>query len=352
MRCGARHWSKADLAWMAVGLVIAQLLLALGVDRSWLAVRDPEFVALRRRLADRQAESPGRPLVLALGSSRTEMGLRAERLNCSDDGPLVFNFGVPTSGPMLQQIVLRRLVREGVRPELVFVEVIPSSMGRGGGAPWEEHLLDAARLNAREAASLVRYYHQPHKLVEHWALARAVPSYRHHAELRDAIGLDGAVREDADDGTERLDAYGWHGRTGDATSDQSSARLRSALVQYRDCLNDLEPARGPLAALRDLLMTCRREGIAAAVVIPPEGSAFRSRYETAHTGIDGEVRRLAAEFDVSLYDARTWVPDAGFWDGHHLVEYGAEIYTERFGREVLPAELRRLTGRRATAAAR
>jgi hypothetical protein len=265
---------------------------------------------------------------------------------------MVFNFGVPGSGPMLQQVVLRRLLDDGVRPDLLFVEVIPSSMGRGGGAPWEEHLLDAARLDAAEAARLVRYYYQPHKLVERWSLARALPSYRHHAELREAVGLDGAGDEEAEVGAGRLDAYGWRGHTGPTSPDESAARLRSALVQYADCLSDLELADRPLAALRDLLDVCRREAIPTAVVIPPEGSVFRERYEAAHSRIDAELRRLARECDVTLYDARTWVPDDGFWDGHHLAENGANVYTERFGREVLAPELKRLAGYGATAAAR
>jgi hypothetical protein len=353
MRRGARQWNRADLAWLAAGLVVGQVLLALGVDRSWLAVRDPEFVALRQRLAARQAEAPSRPLVLALGSSRTEMGLRAERLGRGDVGaPLVFNFGVPSSGPMMQQVVLRRLLDDGVRPDLMFVEAIPSSMGRGDGAPWEEHVLDPARLNAAEAARLVRYYHQPHKLAERWALARALPSYRHHAELRDAVGLDGAAREEGDGSAGRLDAYGWRGHIGPTSPDESAARLGAALVQYRDCLSDLEPADGPLAAFRDVLAACRREAIPTAVVIPPEGSAFRERYEAAHSRIDAELHRLAREFDMCLYDARAWVPDDGFWDGHHLAESGANTYTERFGREVLEPELRRLAARGKTAAAR
>jgi len=38
--------------------------------------------------------------------------------------------------------------------------------------------------------------------------------------------------------------------------------------------------------------------------------------------------------------------DDGFWDGHHLAAGGAERYTERFGRDVLAPELRRVAARR------
>jgi hypothetical protein len=47
------------------------------------------------------------------------------------------------------------------------------------------------------------------------------------------------------------------------------------------------------------------------------------------------VRRLARELSVPLVDARTWIDDDGFSDGHHALPSGADQYTERFAREVL-----------------
>src|SRR6516162_11731117 len=109
-RRGKSRLGWREMAWVLAGFVAAQALLGLGVDRFWPAVRDPEFMMLRAGLAEQQARAPGRLLVLTLGSSRTAQGLRADRLSESADahGPLVFNYGIPTGGPMLQQIVLRR----------------------------------------------------------------------------------------------------------------------------------------------------------------------------------------------------------------------------------------------------
>ena len=339
----AHRGKRAELAWMLGGLVMAQLALGLAVDQFWLAVRDPEFAALRQRLAARRAEAPGRPLVLLLGSSRTSMGVDAEKLGqtAAGNGLLAFNFGIPASGPMMQQVVLRRLLDQGVRPDLASVEVMPMSLGRSGGYPLEEHQLDAARLDAAEAARLLRYYQHPNHILRQWAYARILPAYRHQAELRKTLQLDGAWGDATPWGT----GYGWHPERAVTDPQERAAAIRSNLEVYEDPLNDMEPAQGPLTALRDLLALCHRSAISVVLVMPPESAVFRSRSEAAFPRIDEKVRRLAREFDASVYDARAWVPDDDFRDAIHPDINGAEKYTARFGREVLRPELDRVAAR-------
>src|SRR4051812_44856236 len=113
-----------QLLWFLAGFVVVQAGLGAGVERLWPAVRDPEFAARAEQLHQHhpQGAASRRPLVLALGSSRTLMGLDARRLSeataeTGDVPPLVFNFGVPGSGPMLEAVCLRRLLADGVRPD-------------------------------------------------------------------------------------------------------------------------------------------------------------------------------------------------------------------------------------------
>src|SRR5262245_54137780 len=116
---------RRELAWVLAGFVLVEVGLAVGVDRYWRGVRDPEFAVATGLLAARQAEAPGRPLVLALGSSRTEMGLCASLLSAgpADSTPLVFNFGIAGGGPMMEQVCLRRLLELAVRPRVVRLEL-------------------------------------------------------------------------------------------------------------------------------------------------------------------------------------------------------------------------------------
>jgi hypothetical protein len=81
---------------------------------------------------------------------------------------------------------------------------------------------------------------------------------------------------------------------------------------------------------------CRREGVAAAFVLMPEGSEFRGWYSPATLAqLHGFLGGLSREFRAPIIDAREWVPDDGFADSHHLVLHGATAFTERLGEQAL-----------------
>jgi hypothetical protein len=94
-------------------------------------------------------------------------------------------------------------------------------------------------------------------------------------------------------------------------------------------------------ALREVFAICRRENIRAVVALVPEGSEFRSWYgptanatterliDIAHEGVDGRV-----------IDARDWLPDDSFADGHHMLDSAAPIYTARLVNELIVPALK------------
>jgi hypothetical protein len=70
----------------------------------------------------------------------------------------------------------------------------------------------------------------------------------------------------------------------------------------------------------------------------PESVAFRGLYPRAYsTPLDKLLREL--EREVPVIDARGWVPDDGFRDGHHLNRTGAAIFTDRLAVEVIAPAL-------------
>jgi hypothetical protein len=341
---------RTQLLWFLVGFVAVQGGLALGVDHYWPDVRDPEYAVSEDLLRERRAEAPDRPLVVVLGSSRTQMGLAAGRLSSTPDEtgaptPLVFNFGVQGSGVMLQTICLRRLLADGLRPDLLVVEIVPVDLNLRRDRPIEEQRLDPARLRADEALLMLGgYYHRPDLAWPRWLLARVLPCDRHQAELRQELAVDVYRGRAPDDRRWVLDRYGWLPTGEKLTPEQRREKTAFALGQYENVVANFGLASGSERALRDLLDLCRREGLPTALMLMPESPAFRALYSAeARSAIDRFVRGLADEYHLPLIDARTWADDLGesaFCDAHHLCEAGAVNFTDRFGREALRPLLR------------
>jgi hypothetical protein len=335
---------RKELAWYLAGFVAVQVGLAFALEWCWPMARDPEYTAKERLLLERLKEEPGRPLLLLMGSSRTALGINAARLNVSPDGPLVFNFGIPASGPMMELTCLERLLSAGVRPAMIVFEIMPLYLNQYGDRLLEERHLDSARLQGSEAAGLSSYCTHFDQWLLPWVGARLLPSYRHQAELRDAIGLDvGTARYPSIDALHGIDAYGWQPQNRELTTEQRRHLIDLALRQYRNVAQPFQLGAKPVRAVRDLLTFCRSHDIPTAILVMPEGSEFRALYDDdAKRSLDLFYDRICREFDVPLIDARTWVDDDGFYDGHHLLLAGTERFLDRFQREAFPGLLARL----------
>jgi hypothetical protein len=123
------------------------------------------------------------------------------------------------------------------------------------------------------------------------------------------------------------------------TPEVRARALAAAEQSYARTLAGFRLGARPCAALREPLDSCQNEGVRAALVVPPEGRAFRAWYPPAAArAIEDYLGALGREYGVPVIDARGWVPDeCDFLDSHHLLARGAERFTERLGREaVLP----------------
>ena len=54
---------RQELLWYLLGFVVVQMILAVGVDRFWTRVRDPEYAVKEKLLQRRLAEAPQKPLL-------------------------------------------------------------------------------------------------------------------------------------------------------------------------------------------------------------------------------------------------------------------------------------------------
>jgi hypothetical protein len=95
-------------------------------------------------------------------------------------------------------------------------------------------------------------------------------------------------------------------------------------------------ARTSDRALRDLLDLCRQERISVAFLVMPESREFQSWYSLlGDVQFHAYLRHLAAEYAVPVLNARNWMADDDFLDGHHLLPDAAAAFSERLGRQAL-----------------
>src|SRR5262249_48186289 len=160
----ALHRARPALFWGLAVFVTLQLGLSGVVESLLPQLRDPEYAYrakyLRRQIAVKLTDAP---VVVVLGSSRTLVGVKAaelqEALQDRLENPiLAFNFGLTGAGPLTQLISLRRLLAEGVHPDLLVLEVLPPFLAGQAHARYiESTRLPASRLRWQEIALLERY---------------------------------------------------------------------------------------------------------------------------------------------------------------------------------------------------
>jgi hypothetical protein len=336
---GRGRRARAALAWAFLVFASLQVGMSVLMDYWRPEVRDPETGYKQVRLAKATAAEPARPLMLVMGTSRAALGVRPELLppyRLPKDGvPLVFNDATTGTFPVQQLAALRSLLRAGIRPRWILLEVLHIQHGIHNPSSIAFSRLD--RTKWADLTVLKRYCDRPWEVYLAWCLPRLAPCFSHRFPLLDQVAPNWTplpnrmtwVRD-------RMDRSGWVWVVKTVTQDTYRAGLQRAHDEYAELLTDLRIGEMPDRALRALLALCRQEGIPVSLFLMPEDSKFRSWYSPATTAAWNDyLAGLSREFRVPVIDARAWVPDGQFIDGHHLLPRGAAVFTERFGREAI-----------------
>jgi hypothetical protein len=312
-------------------LAVSQLGLAVLVDRT-AVLRDPEYEVLERTLQERIAEEPERPVALFVGSSRIANGFDARRATGSHE-VLLFNYGVPGSGPFFQSVILDRLHQAGVKPDILFLELLHPFYNAAGPRSMDHGLLDGARLSAAEAGDLANYGTRSRTgPLRRWAYARAMPAYRHSSEIRDSLGL--GVYPNGCETCTRMDSLGY--RPKQAPPGEWASLTAIAHENYDPFYPNFQLDLAPWQRLLQTIAKAREQGTHVVVVLMPEGSTFRSLSSAQSELARAEMMRcLREERGVAVIDARAWLDDPAFYDQHHLLPAGADAFADRFRDEVL-----------------
>ncbi len=337
-----RRAKRAVLAGLGfVALFTVALNLALDTVRpEW---RDPEYGHRLKRLQPQAAAAAGRPVVVALGSSRSQMGLSPQYLGLGDgpDAPVVFNFAVAGGGPVHEVLNLKRLLDNGVKPDYLLVEVLPPVLA--GHSPAEK-LIHPARLGYADLARLDPYADDPAELRWQWVQQRLAPFHSLRLYLMSHFAgsmLHWKSRQDFL--WKQMKPDGWMPYFfPDVPPEKRAKGVEEVHAQFAGYFPNYHIAPIPDRAYRDLLALCRDRGIKVAFYVMPESPAFRSWYppgskELARQYLGG----LSREYGTPVFDASEWLNDpTAFADAHHLLRHGAEAFSARFGQECVGPWLR------------
>lgn len=312
-----RRWSRAAVGWLPVAFALCVVLAWAGVDAFAPERADPEYLARRDLLRDRTRERPDARLAVVFGSSRTGCGFAPELLPAGERSALWFNLSHYGAGPVFNLVILNRVIRDGFRPDVAVIEVMPPFATR------EHPRFLGTHFSAGELAFASDYL-PPGPLLWQWFRHRFVKvgSVKQTLDPHGTVVVPGPFGGPANPQEE-------------VTPTERDYRTGEQRRMYVPLAGKLEVSPAADRALRDTLRVCREHGITPVLLLAPEGSEFRGWYDPARLRrFDEAVAVLAAEHGVRLIDARDWLPDADFADGHHPLRRGAEAFTRRLVREV------------------
>jgi hypothetical protein len=330
-----RRPARAIIIWCVVAFIAMQVAVAASADLLAPEVYDPEYAARLTRLQARHAEHPDRPLLLMLGSSRTGQLFRPEQLPPFSDADgrtvLPFNFSRNGGGPVYSRLAYARLCQRGLKPDWVVIELMPALLT----ARYERFFCTS--ITAGELRDLARYI-SGRRAVGCYAKLHVLPGYKNRTGLLRSIAPSWAMPTGAEDPEATIDALGGEGKRIRPSMPDADRRAEDARVSagYAEILANYTIDPGADRAFRDLLRACRDNGTRAVVIRTPESTTFRAGYQPeAIATLDAYAADLTRAFGVPVVDARRWLTDEQFEDGHHPLLAGQQVFTDRLHREVL-----------------
>ncbi len=305
---------------------------SLGMDHVFPSVRDPEYGRRVIRWERRKAENPERPMIALIGSSRSAMGVRPESAH-TENGPLLFNFSMVGSGPIMQLMVLRRLLADGIRPDEILVEFWPAFL-REDGLYAEEGRIDPHRLLAIDRPFVEDYFIGKDRAFATMKQIRRNPFYEHRIRIINQLVPSWVpASRRVDGGWTKLDSWGWlPGYERDLSVEDRKKSVANATQYFTLCFQNFYPGDSALRAYREFLDLCHYHKIPVRIIWLPESSEFRALYPKAVlTTANDFLHNLQIEFSVNVIDSRDWVPDRHLNDGFHLSQPGAAVFSKQLG---------------------
>jgi hypothetical protein len=349
-----RDSRRRAIVSLGVGLALffgIQFSLGWAVNTERNPLRDPiyfdKLVQLRKHPAF-YAPPGNRPAtVLFIGSSRTLNAVNgraateqlSRELGTSAD---VFNFGQAGAGPVTNAIYLRRLVKDGVKPDFAVIEIHPTFLSGQNPVPPETKWLLPVRLRPEELPVVRAMGFPAADPAAHGPRGFFAPCYEHRFLILDRYAPWFLMNNQRLNGGHESDDFGFtrlHDRVNPADKPHL---LALAHRQYADYFAGYRPNGCGVNGIRDTIDVCLANGIRPMLVLFPESPTWLGWYDVEGLKeLKKLVTRLGDEYTVPVIDTRTWVPEDMSGDGHHLSGLGADLFTERLIREAVAPWVKR-----------
>jgi hypothetical protein len=311
--------------------------MAVAVETAVPQWRDPEYGHRLRQVRRWKQTRPDRPLVVAVGTSRTQMGLSPADMGFADaaGSPVVYSFGQAGAGPLQLLLTFRRLLDDGARPDFLLVELFPAALAADGPAERQfEHWLP--RLGAGDLRRVEPYCDDPAVLRRAWAESRSNSWYSLRQTLM-SHWLPGWLpwQKRLNFQWERLDDFGWMPYPYETLPDEERRKgTEKARSLYIAALTDYRVGVSSGRALREIVTRCRGAGIPVAFYLMPEGPAFVGWYTPETRARFAAFREvISREWGVPVFDAAGGFAEGEFADSHHLLRSGAARFSHKLADE-------------------
>lgn len=289
--------------------------------------------------------------VLFVGSSRTlnAVDARAASTQLTDalgEPVEAFNFGQAGAGPITNAVYLRRLTKEGVKPDFAVIEIHPTFLaGQRPDTPETKWLLPI-RLRPEELPVVRAMGFPAEDPVVHGPRGFIAPLYEYRFLTLDRYAPWFLMNNQRLNGGHECDSFGFTRLQDRANPSDKPALLAIAKGQYASYFDGYRPNGCGVNGIRDAIEVCQAHGIRPALALMPESPTWLAWYDAeGMKELKLLTERLAAEYGVPVFDGRTWVPDEQTVDGHHVAGEGADAFTKRIAGEVQKWMRERGTGK-------
>ncbi len=239
-----------------------QVVAAVALERRLPGMIDPDYGARLSRIRKAHADHAKNALtVVMLGSSRTYHGMASDELHESLSRALgrqvsVVNAGLPGAGPFTELFLWRRLRRDGVRPDLLLVEVLPGLVSDARTVhDLSEDRMPADHLLWSDLPLLERYQAGTRTCLRRAAIvSEAATLYTHRFGILHAL-MPCLL---SDHGAALVTPPGPSFIPDDPSPDQRARALDFARREYVPALIESNPDSSAGRVLHELLASCRQ----------------------------------------------------------------------------------------------